>query len=225
MLYVFNTLIEFYAFQIMPLGTSTYCCRCRTKLSITSCEGCQEKFCNNCFNEHRTALSNEFENLVNFRNQIVEIINRPSSSTTASSDSCFEKINRWETEMQKKIADIAAKARAQAQQCTPQSDRNIRSELDRISSDLQQKQKTNDYLEGDIIQIRRQLQMLNDMVERFNNQIRIDTSNSNKVDWNSLLTVTRDNTNQSDQIPMPTPPPSYSSIFSSHNNGKRFYSS
>lgn len=173
----------------MSLGTSSICVLCTSQPSITSCEGCQRKYCLPCLSQHRNDLSNELDDLFNQRNELVEIIGAHTPGHNTDKCSCFDDINRWQKEMHANIDRIATMARENVRQYLSEASQNVRMELDRVSQDLQQKQKTGGYLEGDLNRIKQQLIKLNDTVKRFNEQIRIDTSISKTIAWDSLLFV------------------------------------
>jgi len=173
----------------MSFGTSSICVLCTSQPSITSCEGCQRKFCLTCLSRHRNELELELDDLFNRRNELVEIINNHLPSNTTDKCRCFDEINRWQNEMHANVDRIASTARDNVRQLLSETSKHVRVELDQISHDLQQRQKTGGYVEGDLNRIKQQLIKLNDMVQQFNEQVRIDTSISKNIPWDSLLFV------------------------------------
>jgi len=160
---------------------------CASQPSITSCEGCQRKFCLTCLSRHRNELSLELDDLFNRRNELVEIINNNLPSSATDRCSCFDEINRWQNEMHANIDRIASTARDNIRQFLSDASKNVRTELDQISRDLQQRQKNGGYVEGDLNRLKQQLIKLNDTVQRFNEQIRIDTTISKKKNITGIL--------------------------------------
>jgi hypothetical protein len=199
----------------MSFGTSSICVLCASQPSITSCEGCQRKFCLTCLSRHRNELDLELDDLFNRRNELVEIINNNLPSNTTDKCPCFDEINRWQNEMHTNIDRIASTARDNVRQLLSETSKNVRIELDQISHDLQQKQKTGGYVEGDLNRIKQQLTKLNDMVQRFNEQIRIDSSISKNIPWDSLLFVLSNKEK-------PPVIPSSSNLYSSFPQSKNF---
>jgi hypothetical protein len=173
----------------MSYGTSSFCVLCGNHPGVTSCDGCQRKFCFECLTEHRKELSLELDDLFNRRNELVETINNQTSNKTTGITPCFDEIDRWRTEMHANIDRIASTARDNVRQFLSEASKNVRNELEQVSHDLQQRQKSGGYLEGDLTRIKQQLNKLNDIVRRFSEQIRIDASNSRRIDWDSLLFV------------------------------------
>ncbi|CAF2325250.1 unnamed protein product [Rotaria sp. Silwood2] len=205
----------------MSFGTSSICAICRSQPSTASCEGCQQKFCPTCLSQHRDQLSAELDDLFNRRNELFEIINNSSSNTTKIISPCFEDINRWQNEMHTTIDRIATTAQDHVRQILSEASKNVRIELDRVSQDLQQRQKNGGYVEGDLNRIKQQLTNLNGIVQRFNEQIQIDTSNTKSINWDSLLHVIHNNSNQT-YTKVPNVPIS-STLYSSYNQSKSFY--
>jgi uncharacterized phage infection (PIP) family protein YhgE len=120
---------------------------------------------------------------------LVEFIGTQAPGNVTDKCSCFDEINRWQNEMHANIDRVATVARENVRQILSGTTKNVRMELDQLSQDLQQKQKTGGYVEGDLNRIRQQLMKLNDTVKRFNEQVHIDTSISKTIAWDSLLFV------------------------------------
>jgi hypothetical protein len=190
----------------MSLRPSPNCVLCTTQPSIISCEGCQRKFCLSCLTKHRNDLSLELDDLFNRRNELVESINNHLSNNTTDKSPCFDEINRWQNEMHANIDRIALTIRDNVRQIISEASKTIRIELDQISQDLQQKQKSSGYVEGDLNRIKEQLIKLNLTVQRFNEQIHIDTSSSKNIDWDSLLFVIPNRESQINIKPTSVPP-------------------
>jgi hypothetical protein len=130
------------------------------------------------------------DGLFNRRNELVEILNNHLPNNTTDRCSCFDEINRWQNEMHANVDRVASTARENVRQFLSESSKNVRMELDQVSQDLQQRQKTGGYVEGDLKRLEQQLIKLNDIVQQFNEQIRIDASVSRNIPWDSLLIVT-----------------------------------
>ncbi|CAF2077687.1 unnamed protein product [Rotaria magnacalcarata] len=169
----------------MSFSYSALCATCKHNPSTTSCQGCRGKYCSTCIYEHRADLSRELDGLFNIRNEFVENISNPSTKIHPD----FDEIDRWEKEMHGHIDCIASTARDQVRQFQSESSKNVRIELDEISKELQERQKTGGYIEDDLNRIKQQLKNLGSIIQQSNEQIRIDTSVSNNIDWNSLIRV------------------------------------
>jgi hypothetical protein len=173
----------------MSYHTSSMCASCTGQPSTTSCEGCQRKFCLPCLSTHRNELSQELDELINRRNELFEIISNQVPNNTTSLYPCFDEINRWKNDMHANIDRIALAAQDNVRQLLSEASKSVRVELDKVSKDLQQQQKTGGYVENDLNRVKQQLTQLNDTVKRLKDRIRIDTSVSKSVDWDSLLFV------------------------------------
>ncbi|CAM2696926.1 unnamed protein product [Rotaria socialis] len=169
----------------MSFSYSALCAICKHNPSTTSCQGCKGKYCSTCISEHRAELSRELDGLFNVRNELVENISNLSTKMYPR----FDDIDLWEKEMHGHIDFIASTARDQVRQFQSESSKNVRIELDKISKELQERQKTGGYIEDDLNRIRQQFKNLDSIIQQSNEQIRIDTSVSNNIDWNSLIRV------------------------------------
>ncbi|UJR33333.1 hypothetical protein I4U23_020782 [Adineta vaga] len=173
----------------MSFNRSNNCALCTTLPSVSLCEGCQRRFCHSCFNKHRDDLSLELDDLTNRRNELMEVINSHLTNDSSNINPYFDEIKRWQTEMHANIDRIATEARNTVEKLKSDVNSNIQNELDQISKELQQYQKTNGYVENDLNRIKQQLIRLNQTVQQFNNQISIDTSSSKNINWNTMLFV------------------------------------
>jgi septation ring formation regulator EzrA len=54
---------------------------------------------------------------------------------------------------------------------------------------MQQQQKEGDYLETDIERIKNQLNHLKNDIKHVNEKIRVDSSESNNIEWDTLLCI------------------------------------
>ncbi|CAF0930406.1 unnamed protein product [Adineta steineri] len=186
----------------MSYNTSTLCTLCSTQPGGTLCAGCQRTFCFPCLKKHRDGLALELDDLFNRRNELMELINNSLSNL----DPCSDEINRWQNEMHANVDRIALEARNNIKKIVSETNQNIRNELEQISQVLQQKQKTESYIEDDLNRIKQQLIKLNLTIRQCNEQTHVDTSNSKNINWDSLLFIIP---NRDNQIPTastaPTP--------------------
>lgn len=169
----------------MSFSSLPNCSDCGKNPSTTSCEGCQKKFCQKCIHEHRDELSRQMDTLCNTRNELVEMMSNPSTN----SNSCLQEIDKWRKEMHAQIDRIASKARDYIQKSAQESNKNVRTELDRVSQELQERQKSGGYVEYDLSRIRQQLEDINNRIQQLYAGSRIDTSNSKNINWDSLLRI------------------------------------
>ena len=180
----------------MPYGVSSTCSSCTDRPSVTSCEGCGQKFCSTCQSNHRNELSLQLDELFNRRNELVVTMNTQIPATDDTDPPCLVDINRWQDDMIANINRIASRARQSARQMLRAASQDFRSKLDNISHDLSKRQKTSGYVEGDLERIRQQLSQLEDDLKRVCQPIRIETSNT--INWDSLLVVVPNRASQID---------------------------
>ena len=73
---------------------------------------------------------------------------------------------------------------------------DARSKLEHISTNMQERQKQENYMENDIAEVRNQLEQLKDAIEQLNRKIQVKMSNT--IDWSTLISVV-DEPNQQEQ--------------------------
>ena len=171
--------------------TQTLCASCAVERGITSCEGCRRKFCSTCLQNHRQELLLQLDELTNQRNELSQTIEQHLSTDAAHIHPCYNQVDQWEKQMQANTRRIASNAREQIRQSLSGTKTNIRSELDGLTVDLMQHQKTGDFVEDDIGRIKQQLNRLHESVQNSTQEIRVDTSASERVNWDALISVKR----------------------------------
>ena len=165
------------------------CSQCHFRPIVTSCEGCKDKFCYPCFDEHHNKLAVDFEVVVNRRNELMQMIQTQTSNSTTNQSSCLEEIDRWESEMYDHVNRVASNARELARNRLKEASRNIQMELDRLSEELQQRQKFGSYMEKDLKEMKTKLTELDDKMQKLKDGIRINTNASRNIAWDSLISV------------------------------------
>lgn len=165
------------------------CIECRCQPSVASCNGCQRKFCHTCFNRHRDQLARDFDQIVDRRNELVGFIQTHIPNDLTDRSAFFEGIDQWEGRMYAKIASVASKARDHVRKHLSNVKSDVEKEFKRLSDELQEKQKIGGYTERDLNLTEEQLTKLKEKIQRLKDDIRIDTTASEKISWDSLIIV------------------------------------
>ena len=106
--------------------------------------------------------------------------------------------------MIQRIQKIAANVRMNANELMIERMNEISNRFERISTQMQQQQKEGDYSENDIERIRDQLDQLKNDIKRPNQRIRVDSSQSSNIEWDTLLyIVAEESSNQATSKLMP----------------------
>ncbi|CAF0830037.1 unnamed protein product [Rotaria sordida] len=144
-------------------------------------------------NAHHKELIIQFELLFGVQNELKESFYIVESNWQNKKElSCLHEIDQWEQEVINRIQQIAEKARTTVNDIMTKNISDIRQRFDQLNFDMQQRQQEGNYLDNDIIEIRNQLEQLNNSIQNINEKIRINYTGTNKIDWNSLINITTD---------------------------------
>ena len=193
--------------------TSTLCASCNVERGITSCEGCRRKFCSTCLQTHRQELSFQLDELMNRRNALSETLTQQLSPDATNMHPCYNQVDQWEQQMQANIRRIASTARQQIRQSLLETKEDIQSEFDGLSKKLLQHAKTGDYIESDLDQIQQQFNKIDESVHNSTQDIRLEKSASERINWDTLIYVQRGQRNRNNSVPV-----SASSTLPLHNS-------
>lgn len=167
------------------------CKLCNEKNGSTRCEGCDTLFCLQCINKHHGELIQEFQQLMDIRNDLKESLNL--AETTSENENklpCFLEIDRWEQGAIECIREVARKVRLDINEIKAKRMGNIDYELEQISVNMQQQEKEGNYLENDIEKIKLQLNILKENIQQANKNIQVIISDN--INWDKLIHVVTD---------------------------------
>ena len=107
---IFIFLILDYLF--LGLVENMKCTLCNERNGNTRCEGCNTLFCLPCMTKHHDELAQQFQLLKDVRNEVKELLDSSrSASSSAKRIPCLTDIDDWESEMMRRIHEIAEKTR------------------------------------------------------------------------------------------------------------------
>ncbi len=182
------------------------CALCNERNGSTRCEGCNTLFCLPCMNKHHDKLAQQFQLLMDVRNEIKQSLDITRSTTSNKKQvSCLIEIDAWEQEIIQRIQKIAANARNNVDELMMKHMNEISDRFEQMSAQMQHQQKEGDYLENDIERIKNQLDQLKNDIKHVNERIRVDSSLSNNIEWDTLLYIVEEESpNRVMSEPMPT---------------------
>ncbi len=182
------------------------CALCNERNGNTRCEGCNSLFCLPCMNKHHDQLAQQFQLLMDTRNEVKQALDVSRSMTSNKKQvSCLIEIDTWEREIIQSIQKIAANARTNVNELLMKHINEISDRFEQMSVQMQQQQKEGDYLETDIERIKNQLNQLKNDIKHVNEKIRVDSSLSNNIEWDTLLYIVEEESpNQATNERMPT---------------------
>ena len=165
------------------------CTLCNERNGNTRCEGCKTLFCLPCLNKHHDQLAQQFQLLMDFRNEVKQAIDASRMPTPNKKVSCFIEIDTWERESMQHIQKIAAYSRAKIKELIKKFVNEIADRFEQTSVQIQQQQKEGIYLETELDKLNNQLSQLKNELMHIDENIRIDSSQSNNIQWDTLLYV------------------------------------
>lgn len=166
------------------------CTSCNERKGSTCCEECNTLFCLPCVNKHHDELAQQFQQLMDARNEIKQSLDlfRSTLSDGKQIPSLIE-IDKWEREIIQHIHEIAAKVRINANELMDKHMNAISDRFEQISIHMQQRQKEGDYLENGIERVKTQLEELKNDIKRVNETVRVDSTGSNNIEWDTLIYI------------------------------------
>lgn len=121
------------------------CARCPKGIGVILCYGCQQSFCMKHIVEHRQELAAQMDQLGQERDSLQDLIDQKENEHPL-----FVQINRWEEESMKRIQTTADIARANLRELLDQSKINVKSLLDKTTTELQTSRQSDAYTEIDL---------------------------------------------------------------------------
>ncbi len=166
------------------------CALCNQRNGNTRCEGCNTLFCLPCMTKHHDELVQQFQLLLDMRNEVKQSLNiYASTSSDGKEMACINEIDKWERESIQRIQHIAAKVRENAKEITTKHMDKISRQFEKLSIDIQERQKQGDYLENDLEKIKTQLDQLKNDIEQVNEKIQVDSTMSDNIEWDALIYI------------------------------------
>jgi len=167
------------------------CKLCDEKKGSTRCEGCDMLFCLQCMNKHHSELIQQFQQLMDVRNELKESLDTAKiTSRNENKLPCFIEIDRWERKTIERIRDIARKVRTDIKEIMAKNAADIRYQLEQLSANMQQQEKEGNYLENDIERMKLQMDQLRETIQHVNEKIQVIPSNN--INWDTLIYVNTD---------------------------------
>jgi hypothetical protein len=143
-------------------------------------------------NEHHEMLLQQFQQLADVRNELKQAIDTTESTSQDEETSYMMKIDQWERDNIQRIQQAAAEFRTNIQHVMTASMAGVRSKLEDISTNMQQREKEGSCMEQDIAEVKNQLERLKDAIKHMNEKSLVKPSN--RIDWSALISDVKENT-------------------------------
>lgn len=187
----------------------------------TRCEGCRTLYCLPCMNTHHDDLQQQFHTLMDRRNEVKQTMDRIADTNHRSEEKSYhDDIKRWEQNMIEHIQRLASTARTNADELFKGYMVDIGKVFEQLSTDMEQQQKENIFVETNIERVEHQLNQLQNQIQDVRKKIRIDDSMSNNIEWARLIQIVQDGV--INKLPIDTPDQACAATedwFSSFMNG------
>ncbi|CAF0848527.1 unnamed protein product [Rotaria sp. Silwood1] len=131
------------------------CIKCSKAAGITTCNGCQQVYCINHFNEHRQELANQMEIISQKRDLL-----RQSLDNNITQHPLFCRINTWEQESINKIQIAAETARTELRELLDRTKNELEKSISKLTEELRSSREFDDYTEIDIKKWTQELRIL-----------------------------------------------------------------
>ena len=152
-----------------------HCVTCGKRKIAYKCEGCSQYFCLIHLPDHHQAFSKELDEIEQksdlFRETLIEQRKNPHKQ------SLIQEINQWEEDSIQKIQQTANKARQVLLERAGENVNEIEIKLTKLTTELNEIRKENDFNEIDLNEFKRRLEQLKEELRKPSNiSIRQDSS-------------------------------------------------
>jgi hypothetical protein len=154
------------------------CITCGKEKRAVRCEGCSQLFCFDHLPDHRQQLSTQLDDIEVHRDIFRQTLNE--QTTNPKKHSLITQIDQWEEDSIRKIQQTANECRQQILQHSSEYINNIEIALVKLTDQLRQARRENDFNEIDLHEFRRKLTQLVEELDKPKN-ISIQQNSSSLV--------------------------------------------
>jgi chromosome segregation ATPase len=158
-----------------------YCVKCEKERATTKCSGCSQDFCYNHLTDHRQELNQQLDHIEVNRDLFRQTLNEQTTNPTKHS--FIKQIDQWENDSIKKIEQTAKECRQLILQYTKEHINQMEINLTKLTDQLRQTRKENDFNEIDLHQLKQKMTQLEEELDKFPHVFIQDDSTSfiNKI--------------------------------------------
>jgi hypothetical protein len=140
------------------------CVTCGKEKGAVRCEGCQQIFCFDHLTNHRQELSQQLDEIEINRDLFRQTLNEQTNNR--EKHSFIKQIDRWEEDSIKKIEQTAKECRQLLLQHTIEHINEIEVNLAKLTDQLRQTRKENDFNEIDLCQLKQKMTQLTEELDK-----------------------------------------------------------
>lgn len=165
------------------------CSVCKKLVGTCLCTGCKAHFCDDDFQNHRTALFDELDLLLVDRNELETQINEASSSVEG--DVHLEKIDEWQHITIEKVKHAAKIAKDQVIKIRISKQTEISKKFRTLCQELEERRTTKSVVEQDLVRLKQKIHQVSEDIDQLMHlpEIEVNTKQSDQIDWNKMISI------------------------------------
>jgi chromosome segregation ATPase len=149
----------------MATGISkAHCVKCGKERSTLKCAGCSQDFCYNHLTEHRQELSEQLDEIEMNRDLLRQTLNEQTNNP--NQHSLIKEVDQWEKDSIKIIEQTAKECRESLLEHTTKSINQIEINLSKLTDEMREVRKENDFNEIDLNQLKNKLTQLAEELDK-----------------------------------------------------------
>jgi len=164
------------------------CVKCAKEKRAVKCEGCSQLFCFEHLPDHHRELSAQLDDIEVHRDVFRQTLSE--QTTNPKNHSLIKQIDQWEEDSIRKIQQTANECRQQILRHSSEHIKNIEINLVKLTDQLRQTRRENDFNEIDLHEFRRKLTQLVEELDKPKN-ISIQQNSSSLVNEISVVISSR----------------------------------
>ncbi|CAF0905755.1 unnamed protein product [Didymodactylos carnosus] len=178
----------------MPNPSKIPCRKCVKNTGILTCEGCSNKLCGKCFNEHRQELSKELDNVVYEHDTLKQQL---ETTNQLSSHPLFKQIDQWQKDAIDKINTLAEHSRNAVEKVLNDNKVELINRVQTITDELRKGRNDEDYVETDLEEWLEQLKQLQQQLVKPSN---ISLIEEKQTSWINKINIINSNRKTSEKL-------------------------
>ncbi|CAF1097502.1 unnamed protein product [Didymodactylos carnosus] len=171
----------------MAATSKVPCAKCEKNSGILTCDGCLEKLCRRCFNNHRQDLSKELDNVVYQHDMLKQQLEMPNEN---DSHRLLKQVDKWKNDSIDKINHLAGQCRTDLVKLLDKNKDRLTDRFLKITNRVRKGRDDDDYDERDLSKWMNELKELKDeLIEPSNFRVE---ENKQQSSWIQKIRVHED---------------------------------
>ncbi|CAF0804198.1 unnamed protein product [Didymodactylos carnosus] len=163
----------------MAATSKVQCAKCEKNSGILTCDGCLEKLCRRCFNDHRQDLSKELDNVVYEHDMLKQQLETPYEN---DSHRLLKQIDTWKKDSIDKINHLAGQCQSEVVKLLDKNKDRLTDRFVKITNRVRKGRDDEDYDERDLSKWMNELKEIEDeLIEPSNFRVEEDKQQSSWI--------------------------------------------